>query len=97
MAGTDPLHFDPAKEVMSREKQPLAVASCIVAASAHPSVSPRQSFRLSGCKLNSGPEYALHAYIEATNGRKGTVNRSMVDLDVLQIVPNLFVFRYFFM
>ena len=26
----------------------------------------RQSFRLSGCKLNSGPEYALHAYIEVT-------------------------------
>ncbi len=28
----------------------------------------RQSFRLSGCKLNSGPEYALHAYIEVNSG-----------------------------
>ena len=50
----------------------------------------RQSFQLSGCKLNSGPEYALHAYIEGSNTAQN--DGSFAGTVTFQVTPsNIFV------
>ena len=54
-----------------------------------------QSFRLSGCKLNSGPEYALHAYIEGSNTQQndgsfaGTVTFQVTPSNIFVVYPSI--------
>ncbi|CAE7717914.1 unnamed protein product [Symbiodinium pilosum] len=54
-----------------------------------------QSFQLSGCKLNSGPEYALHSYIEGTNSAgndgsfAGTVTFQVTPSNIFVVYPSI--------
>ncbi|CAK9089626.1 unnamed protein product [Durusdinium trenchii] len=54
-----------------------------------------QSFRLSGCKLNSGPEYALHAYIEGVDTVEndgsfaGTVTFQVTPSNIFVVYPSI--------
>ncbi|CAE7465498.1 MYOM3 [Symbiodinium sp. CCMP2592] len=58
-------------------------------------LQPRQSFDLSACKLNSGPEYALHSYIEGTTSSgndgsfAGTVTFQVTPSNIFVLYPSI--------
>ncbi|CAE7408572.1 amy, partial [Symbiodinium sp. CCMP2456] len=71
----------------------VGASTCrVLAATRH---SLRQSFDLSDCKLNSGPEYALHSYIEGTTSSgndgsfAGTVTFQVTPSNIFVVYPSI--------